>query len=357
MTNKHRSLILISVMGTLSVLFLHTNGCFYTFGAHTFYWQSAVAVDGIFTFAIPFFFLVPGATLIESYETLGPAGFFKSRLRASVLPYAFWSLVGFFLFLALGEGPAHWDGWTLISGLLNGSLVSIYWFFPAVFSVYLSVPLFAAVPEEKRPRVFAYLVGVGFCLNVLFPFITNVFNVPVHSAVILDGVGAYPWWLYSRVSAPAFINYLLYLPLGWLLLYTDFTKKQTRLFAAAAAAGLLLHTVDTYVGSVQAGALVYDFRGYLNVPDLLYASGLFVLLLQSRFMQNPGFSRTVTFLKRYTFGIYLTHPFVSAVLTDLFNINTDALAWRALGPVLLVVLCIGLIWLVRKIPGGKSVLP
>lgn len=45
------------------------------------------------------------------------------------------------------------------------------------------------------------------------------------------------------------------------------------------------------------------------------------------------------------------------MLTDLFNINTDALAWRALGPVLLVVLCIGLIWLVRKIPGGKSVLP
>lgn len=42
---------------------------------------------------------------------------------------------------------------TVLNDILGGSgIISVYWFFPCLFCVYLAIPLFAAVARGKRKR-------------------------------------------------------------------------------------------------------------------------------------------------------------------------------------------------------------
>lgn len=110
----------------------------------------------------------------------------------------------------------RWEDVTIkyvVNGLINVSLVRIFWFFIPLYIVYLSIPLFSAVEEEKRKSVFVYISVVGFLLNVLIPFLAG-----------------FTYWIPDNGSLRLYVtmSYLLYMVVGWLL-HTQETKKLYRI--------------------------------------------------------------------------------------------------------------------------------
>lgn len=71
--NAINYIVFISVISAVSVLILHTNGCFWSFSSTARYWRTANIIECIFYFAVPLFFMIIGVTLFDFYE--------RTRLR------------------------------------------------------------------------------------------------------------------------------------------------------------------------------------------------------------------------------------------------------------------------------------
>lgn len=338
-------LSLASVISALAVVFLHVNGCFWDFSATERYWQSANIIECTFYFAVPVFFMISGANLLDFFDRYGLRTFFYKRLRKTLIPYLFWSIIGLLYQMCMFQRPKLRDINIkyVVKGLLDGSLVGIYWYFPALFVVYLSLPLFAAVEKERRKTVFSYLVIAGFVLNSLIPFILRVrgssYTFP-YSVSVVSG-------------------YLIFLPLGWLLSHMDFSPLQRGISYLGGIIGLLFHIIGTEKASFAAGQLVDTYKGYLNVPCILYSIGVFLLIRYeiSKILGIQFLKKLVEFLAHYTFGIYLIHIYVLWTIVHITKINQHSIIYRLTGPFIVFSASVGCIYVIRLMPGAKKILP
>lgn len=338
-------LSLASVLSALAVVFLHVNSCFWEFSATERYWRTANVIECTFYFAVPVFFMISGANLLDFFNRYGLSTYFFKRIVKTVIPYIFWSIVGLVYQVWVFHAPKLADITVkyLVKGLLDGSLVRIYWYFPVLFVVYLSLPLFASVAKERRKIVYTYLVAAGFALNSLIPFILRI-----------HGSGyAFPY------SVSVVGGYLILLPLGWLLSHLDFSGWQRIFIYVCGIAGLLMHIVGTKTLSIAAGQIIDTYKGYVNVPCLLYSTGIFILIRYggTGLLRIAPLRKVTAFLSQYTFGIYLVHILVLWTMQKVFTINHYSIVYRLTAPFLIFVVSTGCIFLIRLIPGAKRILP
>lgn len=338
-------LSLASVISAFAVVSLHANSCFRNFDAHARYWITANFIECFFYFAVPVFFMISGATLLDFFDRYGLGTFFRKRFAKTVVPYCFWSLFALaFQVFYLKNIPADSVNPAMIrDGLLNGKLLSVYWYFPTLFKVYLCIPLFAAVDRKNRKKVFIYLAAAGFLLNHLFPFVLD-----------LSGSGIPHPYSVAVVS-----KYLIFLPIGWLLKEYDPDRKTSLLIWAAAILGFALQFFGTWKYSVAAGAIDDTFREYTNVPCILWSAGVFLAIKKAgcALSKSMCISRVIRFLSGYTFSLYLLHWFMLRIFEKEFHVNTFSIFYRLGAPWLIAAAVIGLTWLLRHIPFADRILP
>ena len=168
--NKEKNTIsyitFISVISAVSVLILHTNGCFWDFSSTDRYWKTANIIECTFYFAVPLFFMIIGVTLFDFYERNTLKEYFIKRARKTFIPFVAWSVIALAGKIVLHRISIDSVNLKYIyQGITGTSIISIFWFFTPLFIIYLSLPLFASVEKSKRKEVFLYLVISGFILN------------------------------------------------------------------------------------------------------------------------------------------------------------------------------------------------
>ena len=121
-----RYLSLLSVIACLSVVILHTNNCFWRFSSTEFYWKTANLVESLFYYAVPVFFMISGATLIDYPQRYSTLVFFRKRLTKTLIPFVFWSLAGLaFSIWVLGSvDPATVGKRFLINSVADAQIVT-----------------------------------------------------------------------------------------------------------------------------------------------------------------------------------------------------------------------------------------
>lgn len=256
----------LTVVSAFAVVALHTNGCFWQFSTER-YWFTANIIESVFYFAVPVFFMISGATLLDYPKRYDLKTYFKKRIRKTVIPFLIWSLVGWGLLILnsihLGQ-PVNPEILT-ISGIWNGiwetKFVPIFWFFIPLFACYLSIPLLASVSDEKCKSIFLYLVTASFMVNAVLPFLIHAFQLPLK------------WPLRVNIVS----GHLIYILLGYWLSKNELSRNVRYLLYLLAVLGLLMHIVGTYSLSMEAGKIVGTYKGYLNVPCILYSVGVFLL--------------------------------------------------------------------------------
>ena len=337
----------LSVISAIAVVYLHANGCFWSFSTEP-YWISANIIESLLYFGVPVFFMIPGATLLNFYERYGLKTFFVNRIKKTLIPYIAWSIIGFILFIIFVDKGSFSDI-TLsyfMKALIGGQLVQTYWFFPVLFCVYLCLPLFAAVSEDKRKSVFSYLAIISLLLNIVIPFVLRILG-STYSLPYSVSVGS---------------GYLLYVLLGYLLDKYELRLSGRIIIYILSVAGLLTHLIGTYVLSVNANEIVKLFKEYNNLPCVCYSVGVFVFVKAcvdrfTRAGQKNAFFKSIDFLKQYTLEIYLLHWFVLKLIIKVFSVNTTALTYRLLAPLPVIVISIAVTYLLRKIPGIRMIVP
>ncbi len=335
---------LLSVVAAIAVVMMHTNDCYWHFSTER-YWVTANWLNALCVFAVPVFFMISGATLLDYPARYSTGEFFKKRVTKTVVPFLAWSGICLALNVLVYKTVSAEDLSVkfILNGLANNSFNSVYWFFWPLFGAYMCIPLLAAVPKEKRRVLFTYLAVACFVVNGVVPFFIRTFLLGVRWPLSI-GVGS---------------GYLLYLFIGYLLKEYETKRWQRLCIYAAALGGLFLYSYGTQVLSFEAGRIVDTLKGATNITSVCYATGVFVLFRQvgNRLMDVKWLSKTVYVLKDYTFCVYLMHMPILQGIKGLFDFDTRSILWRVGGFLVIVPLCMALTWVLRKIPIVRSIVP
>lgn len=119
----------IQCVCSVAVVFLHTNGGFWTY-SNTVFWKVSNLIESLLYFAVPVFFMISGATLMDFSDKYTLREFFARRVKKTLLPFLFWSLVAV-AYKLLGHtiGLSDLRPFSLITGIVGTRFMEIYWFF------------------------------------------------------------------------------------------------------------------------------------------------------------------------------------------------------------------------------------
>ncbi len=343
MAKKVPFLSLVSVISCFAVVLLHSNGCFWSFSTES-YWKSANLIECLAYFAVPCFFMISGATLLNFREKYSLREYFKKRMVKTLIPFLFWSFVGIvYALLTKTVSFSDLSPLFIYNGVLRNTFVGVYWFFLSLFGMYLCIPLFAAVAEDARRQTFLYLIGAGTVVNIAVPFMIRLSGKDI------------AWPINIAVAAGP----LIYLPLGYMIREYEIPKALRLTLYVLGAAGFSAHLFGTYYLSVKKGAIDDLFKGYTNLPCLLFSVAVFVFFKyhSEKILRFQPVRRLIGFLSGYTFPVYLMHWFMLNGACRLLAIDTHALWYRLGAPFLVIPAVVAITWVLKKIPVVKRIVP
>lgn len=330
----------LNVLACICVVGMHCNGIVHNFDGSSA-WVQSMVVETLSYWAVPVFFMLSGATMMNYRERYSTGDFFKRRILRVGIPFIFWTL--FMAAVKYGKGDIVWIGFRdFAQRLLNMQIENVYWFFAPLFMVYLSMPVLSRLAEYKK--TLWYMVLAGITTYSLLPFLCNVLRIAWNPSL----------------QFPMTAGYILYAVLGYLLHGTEIPKKYRIGIYVLGILGVVVRYGYTVWASFENGALNKLTWGYLNWPDVVFSAAMFVFikyLVKRLSLETTRWKGVMRFLASASFGIYLIHIFIMNTIVRNFEIHTSDLWWRCVGAFLIYGITLLLVKGIQKIPGGKYIVP
>ena len=327
MEERVQYISLASVMSAIAVVFLHANECVGNF-SFARYWFTANILHSIFIFAVPIFFMISGAMLLDFNKKYNLKTYFFKRVSKTLIPYVIWSIIGIFFQFYYLKSIQSINLMFIINCLLKGCAIDAYWFFIPLFELYILFPLFVYFVDNKKYCLF--FMGLLLVVNSIL----NFFNVYI-------------------------MGYAFFAVFGFYIHKYGVSNKIRYLFYLLAIFGFLTNTFCSYYISTVTGHLFRSYIHYTFIPAMFYPLGLFIFIKYNlvKIMKHEYVIKMVSFLEYYTFGIYLIHWYILKILIKLFNININSIVYRLGSPFVVIIICIIIIKFLRNIPLIKKIVP
>lgn len=332
----------LTVLSAFAVVMLHANGVYWSHPEGRL-WVTSNFIETFFYFAVPIFFMISGATLMDYREKYSTKEYFIRRLIRVGIPFVVWKIG---CVLALGHLPyRHFlskeTAFIFVNEFFNSSVVSVYWFFLPLFVIYLTIPFFASVREKRRN--FSYVIAWSLAVmtaQLLVNFLKWKFamTIVINFNSLASLVSAYP---------------LLYPLLGYCLATYEIPRKYRIAIYALGIAGFLMHFAGTMIVTRPDGPIDGMFKGYANLPAVLQAAAIFLFVKNIDFQKIPRFLLSLlSFVKPYSFFVYLSH-FYFVLYAQRYPKFFSTIYFRTIGSLVIFSLCILLGGLIGQCARGR----
>jgi len=330
--NRLQYISYLRVLATFCVVLIHAStGYLNTFSSNGFDWNYANVLHSFSRFSVPLFVMISGALLLPRQESL--SAFYKKRMPRILWPFLFWSLIYlvyyFYRYTNFEVLPVSRVWEIAADKLLHGTSVHLWY-------LYMILGLYLALPFVQR-MVFALSEAEVRWFLVLWFIALLVMNKRLVNYMPALDVGF-------------FFGYVGYLVLGyWLAYRAPQVKWQLCVVAILILGGLTCWgTWRLSAHAQQYDALLY---GYLFPNNALLAASIFLLFKQ--LVKKPELPKWLGFLDSYSFGIYLCHILILNYIHPLIDLPT---LWKIpVATLVTVLLSALLVFLLRKIPGGRYI--
>ena len=333
---------ILNIFASIAVVILHVNGRFWQF-TYEPYWILCNFLETAFYWAVPVFFMLTGANLIDYNERYSTRTYMKKRMEKTLLPFLFWSIVAIvyqLLVSGLGIYSGKFSIRKTIDIILNTRANTLYWFFIALFVVYLLIPVVSKIPKCERKKTFTYIILILIFLNAVLPFVCNCFDIAYNGMLSLGG------------------GYILYALIGYCITRFPISRKNRLVIYVMGFLGWALHFFGTWFLSYKSGWVNSAFKGYLNFPCIMMAVAVFVFFYYRKTNnQSQKKTKAIRNISSSSFGVYLVHYFVIQLFVGVIGVNTASELWIIFGtiPVYFISLIITII--AQKIPIIKKIIP
>lgn len=330
----------LNIFACFGVICLHCSGAVFQF-EETRLWFISMLVQTVFHFAVPVFFMVSGANLLEYRARYDTKTFFKKRAARTGIPFLFWSV--FYLFLpCLLKGATLPTAVMLRNAIFNNEANNIFWFFYAIFAIYLCMPVFSLVAKKENFKVISYLCLLSYFFNGVFPCITR-FAFPITVWIV----------------PPAVSGYIGYIFLGWLIRHETFSKKVRVGIYISGVLGAALMFFGTWLLSKRSGSTDTFFMDYNSIA--CFPLSVAVMLGAKHFPWHTVYrvipQKAVSKIASTTLGIYVLHM-VCLNIVERFGILTAHPVYAtAIFPPIIFLFCMAIVLLLSKIPIVKRIVP
>lgn len=334
---------LLNIIACLCVIYMHCNSAVHTY-SNTRVWKESLLVEVVAYWAVPIFFMLSGATLMEYRNKYNTKTYFKKRIFKTFVPFIVWNI---FILIEKGLvektielGSIKFT--TLIDMILNSKIESIYWFFIPLFMIYLSIPILAQL--KGNLKVLTYMAGIGIVTYSILPFIMSIMNIQFN----------------TNLNFPLTSGYIIFVIVGYLLSKIDLSKKSRYLIYLGGVIGIVIRYGMTYTLSIRDGQLNKMSWGYLNLPSVLLAVAVFTLfkyIKWDKIFKTEKIKDIIRKISGASFGVYLIHMLVIRGLLHYFGWNTLGWKWRYGGAVIVYVCALTIVLLMKKIPLIKRIVP
>lgn len=338
-TNQHEKtfyLSILTVLSTFAVIMLHCNGIFWVHPKGV--WLSSCIIETVFYFAVPVFFMISGCTLIDYKKRYSTKVYFKKRLTRTLIPFIIWSVIAL-LFWQNKHPHEHLNLKGIISGILDTRFCGIYWFFPPLFAIYLSLPVIGEL--QNKMKTFTYMVLYAL-ITICIPICLKDF-----------GIKAIP----KSLVAPICSGFLVYPLLGYILHHTSISRGIRWVIYVAGFSGFAAHFYASYALTPTDGNICLMFKNYLNITTVVQACAVFIFIKHNtkRLQTNATLKAIVSYIQPATLSIYLIHFYILDYINR-FNIGAS-LTYRTLGAVILFITLAVIIRLLQKIRIMRIIFP
>lgn len=278
----------LNVISCFGVICLHSNGMIHTFMKDDIWWLR-VLIEVCFYFAVPVFFMLSGATLLNYRERYSTSEFYKKRLQRTVIPYLFWSITFYCLYM-IEHGACSWK--EIINGLTMGQIpYTFYWFFIPLFMIYLFMPFLTLMVKQLNKKQLLILCTLLIVLQSFIPTLYLLLGIDLQFQLPIGG----------------FITFTL---LGYLLSISNYESngKCFIWILLCSLASLIIR----YLIIFDADEKPYGLFSYFGIYSILPSIAIFMVV--KRMVQHRTVHNIWRFLAKRSFGVYLLHFFIICVL-------------------------------------------
>lgn len=344
-TSKDRILYydILNILACFCVIWLHCNGIVHTYKPDRA-WATSLIVETIAYWAVPVFFMLTGATLMDYRKKYDTKTFFKKRILKTVIPFFIWSVI--IIIWKYCTNRLQISDFSIISILniiFTNKQETTYWFFWSLFAVYISMPVLSVLTEPKYRKTLWYMVIVSAIFN----------SIPLLSKITkINWNGAF--------NFPIATGYIGYVVLGYLISTQDISKKKRYIVYCLGFISICIRYFATYFLSKRDGTINKLFFGYSYFTAVFLALSVFLFIKNinlKKFFETEKMTKVISKISSCSFGIYLIHTIVMTYEVKLFMINTRNWEWRTIGAIFTYLICLGIVYVIKKIPVLKKIVP
>ncbi|MEG0757985.1 MAG: acyltransferase, partial [Raoultibacter sp.] len=268
--------------------------------------------------------------------------FLKRRLKKLLIPFIVWTLIVYILQYVILTDTIDATIGGYITAFMNNSIEPIYWFFFAIISLTLAMPVLSLLADNRK--ILWYMTGVAFLLSGVAPTLFGALHIPWTGAFNIPVAG----------------GYVMYALLGYLVATGDVPKKYRIAIYVAAIACFALRYGYTYISSYNLGftdRFLFDYYGFYAVFPALAV----FLLFKYKNWESPFFlkhAKAITTISGLSFGVYLIHKIIlDEIIVGQFGLEYDRILMRIICPIVLYLVSLLIVYLIKKIPILKNIVP
>ena len=333
---------ILNILAIFAVVAMHQNEIVH-YNPNIRAWNTSLILDCLLYFAVPVFIMNTGATLMDYRKKYDTKTFFKKRMKKVLIPFIFWAGLMFIWKIFILKTLEIHGIVDFCNAFLKSKEETTYNFMFTIIGLYLIMPLLSHLTKDEHRKtlwyvVLLYMIFDGFLYNVL-----RLFKID-----------------WNRDISSNMGSLIIYVILGYLLSTEDIKKKDKILIHIGAIIGLIYRYVITFYLSKKTGEVNKLTWGYPSWNSVLLAMSVFIIvkdLFENRVKVSDNVAKALSVISGCSFGIYLTHKFVLYYEKELLSINIYSWYWRTFGIFLTYFLTLALVYIIKKIPLLKNVVP
>lgn len=337
---KKNYISILNVLACIGVVILHTFETGYTSDANFVF---EVLIRAIAYCAVPVFFMITGATLIDYRERYDTKTFFKKRLLKVIIPLIIWSIIYFIINFFKGKFSINDLSFKFVfEYFFLVKTNPIFWFFVVIIGIYLAIPVISLIPQESRRKAFSYIIIITFVFNQFLPDLLYHLNLN------------YNYDLKFPLTYSGWISFIF---IGYYIDKYEIVKKHRVIIYVLGIIGFLTMVVPTIFISYHKNESCSWFDEYYDAPCVLYSASVF-LFFKSKINNNQIVTKIMpffNFVAPTTLGIYVLHIAIRDFLRYFYTYSYFGM--NLVLTLSILTICFIVVKIVQKIPGLRRIFP
>lgn len=318
----------------------------------SFTWNVSNVYDSLARFCVPAFVMISGAFMLDPEYNCTIKKLYSVKILRMVTALLFWGLVYGIYFVANEPNRpiltlAYQFVYTIFTGYHH------MWFLFMIIGLYIITPILRKLVEDKRLMQY-FLLG-SFVFSAVFMFVADLSDRLIGINAVLNFISELLAYVKKNIHIDFLVGYAFYYVLGYYIKTYSVSRKAEKMIYASGILSFVLIMVGTYALSLYKGKNVEILYEYLYFPVCFEAAAVFIFFKEhiSKIDFKEKIIKTVSFLSKYSFGVYLSHMLVK----NLLPFGIDMLNSVLSVPIVTVAVCVMsllITFIIGKIPVLKK---